>query len=101
MTAFTFESFMHPIMQFVCPKQPIGWDGEPVSKGQVLVEFDNSQTNADRQRLEYELLAAGFNLARQQAMISRLSRRGEPEEPIEWPTQFTAASWLRHACHPI
>jgi hypothetical protein len=29
MTAFAFESFIHPIMQFVCPKQPVDWEGEP------------------------------------------------------------------------
>jgi multidrug resistance efflux pump len=71
-------------------------EGERVSRGQVLVELDTSQTNADRQRLEYELLAAGFNLARQQAMIFRLSRRGEPEESIEWPGQSTVEQRQLH-----
>lgn len=70
-------------------------EGQRVSAGDPLVELDATQTQADQQRLQHELLTTRLNLARQQALATRLidsdAALTPAEQPIIWPVQATPA----------
>ncbi|WP_421868946.1 HlyD family type I secretion periplasmic adaptor subunit [Motiliproteus sp.] len=75
-------------------------EGEAVIQGQPLVELDATQTEADQQRLQHELLTTQLNLARQQALANRLASTDTEadtnDQLITWPQQASEAQRQLH-----
>jgi hemolysin D len=62
-------------------------DGQPVKRGQVLIELDATTTQADQDRVQGELLAAQLQVARGQALLQALQSGKppllvKPKEPV-------------------
>ncbi len=72
-------------------------DGQPVNAGELLIELDATTAQADTQRIENDLTAIHLQVARAQAMLTRVDTLGEAKllrPPKVSDAQFTQAQHM-------